>query len=248
MGFFGGKQQEPNRQMLPDNIVSVLERFGRYEWDWQANSMSTEELGSLMGGLYPVASADPDGFLQALAEAALPLGGWVVYGASRLIWELLSPGQGSSISQNPSYRAIMDSAIEFLRGNGVPPVRVRGYEWDYWLSKGGTNVNWLPRIRTPSREEAPISELRPSEIRRVVQITPQPDSNVILVRQKDDGQYGALIDGKYSDEDPRRTLWEWKSAASMYELYVEIGLSQQTPPYWYDKELEPYFPLPRPKI
>ena len=234
--------------MLPADIVSVLERYGQYEWDWQANSMSAEELGTLMGGLYPVATTDPDGFLQALAEAVLPVGGWPVYGASRLVWELLSPNRESPIYQNPAYKAIMDGAIEFLRGNGVPPMSVRNYEWDYWLDKGGTNVTWLPRIRTPSESEAPISPLRPGETRRVAQITAQPDSPVFLVRRNDNGQYAALTDGKRGDDDPRRTQWEWKSAESLYDLYVEIGLSQQTPTYWNDKELEPYFPLPRPRI
>lgn len=248
MGFFGGRQQGPNGQMLPSDIVSTLERFGRHEWDWQAYGMSAEELGALMGGLYPVASANPDGFLQALAAAALPVGGWAVYGASRLVWELLSPGRGSSISQNPSYRAIMDDAIEFLRSNGVPPMKVRGYEWDYWIDKGGTRDTWAPRIRTPAPGEAPISVLGPGETRRVVQITSQPDSNVILVRQNEDGQYCALIDARQSDEDPRRTQWEWKTANSLYEIYIDIGLSMQTPTHWYDKELEPYFPLSRPRI
>jgi len=71
---------------------------------------------------------------------------------------------------------------------------------------------------------------------------------VILVQRQDDGQYCTLIDARQSDEDPRRTQREWKSAGSLHELYVEIGLSMQTPTYWYDAELEPYFPLPQPKI
>lgn len=37
-------------------------------------------------------------------------------------------------------------------------------------------------------------------------------------------------------------------AVSLYELYIQIGLAMQVPMYWYDRELEPYFPLPRPKI
>ena len=66
--------------------------------------------------------------------------------------------------------------------------------------------------------------------------------------RKSDGQYCALIDARRSDEDPRRVQNEWKFAASLYELSIQIGLAMQVPTYWYDSELEPYFPLPRPKI
>jgi hypothetical protein len=90
--------------------------------------------------------------------------------------------------------------------------------------------------------------LRSGETRRVTQLTSDPDSNAILVRQNGNDRYCALIDAKYSDEDPRRVPNEWKFAASLYELYIQIGLAMQVPTYWYDPELEPYFPLPRPKI
>jgi len=248
MGFFGGGQQQLGGGVLPGNIVSVLERYGQYEWNPQANTMGIGELGNLMAGLYPIATADPDRFLSDLATAVLPVGGWAVYGASRLIWELLSSTNDSQVLQNPAYIAIMDATIEFLRSNGVPPMRVRPYEWNYWLGKGGTITSWVPTRRTPSQAEAQITALRPGETRRVAQLTSQSDSNVILVRQKDDGRYAAIIDARQSDEDPRRSQWEWKSADSLYELYAEIGLSQQTPTYWYDRELEPFFPLPPPRI
>ncbi len=60
--------------------------------------------------------------------------------------------------------------------------------------------------------------------------------------------YFALIDAKWSDEDPHRDQNEWKFANSLYELYIQIGLAMQVPTYWYDRKLEPYFPLPRPSI
>jgi hypothetical protein len=107
---------------------------------------------------------------------------------------------------------------------------------------------WVPRLPIPSQEEAPIAALLPGESRRVAQLTSEPDSNVILVRRNGDGRYCALIDAKWSDEDPRRVQNEWKSAGSLYELYITIGLALQTPPHWCDSELEPYFPLPRPRI
>jgi hypothetical protein len=39
-----------------------------------------------------------------------------------------------------------------------------------------------------------------------------------------------------------------QTADSLHEIYVRIGLSLQALPYWYDVELEPYIPLPRPEL
>ena len=142
----------------------------------------------------------------------------------------------------------MTAPIEFLRANGVPPMMVKGYQWEYWIDSGGTADTWIPRRPVPLPEEASITELLPGEVRRVTQRTSEIDSNAILVRQNNDGPYCALIDAKYSDEDPRRRQDEWKFAKSLHELYIQIGLVLQVPTYWYDPELEPYFPLPRPKI
>ena len=246
MGTFHGRQRRrSNEPRLPSDIIHMMERFGRYEFNPQANADDAADIGQMMAELYPFASADPDGFLVALARAVLPVSGWAAYGASRVIWELLSPSASESVRQHPSYKAIMSAAIEFLRANGVPPMMVRGYEWDHWLASGGTIDTWLPRLPTPSPEEAPIAPLLPGESRKVAQLTSKSDSAVILVRRDGEGRYCALIDAKRSEEDPRRVQNEWKSAGSLYELYIAIGLSLQTPQHWCDSDLEPYFPLPR---
>jgi hypothetical protein len=246
MGFFRRRQKQPG---LPGNIISMMERFGRFEFNPQGSN--AEDAGSIwietQAPLQPFAETDPAGFLVALAEAVLPVGGWAVYGASCTLWDCF----GSKIDifrQHSSYNAIMNASIEFLRANGVPPMMVRGYEWQHWVNNDGTSDTWVPRRPVPSPDEAPISTLQPGETRRVTQLTSEPDSNAILVRQNGDGRYCALIDAKYSDEDPRRVPNEWKFAASLHELYIQIGLAMQVPTYWYDRELEPYFPLPRPKI
>jgi hypothetical protein len=151
MGLFGKQQKQPT---LPGNIISLMERFGRYEFNPQTSGIAPADMGQLMAELYPFASADPDGFLATLAGAVLPVGGWAVYGASRAIWELLSPSTSVSIRQHPSYKAIMNAALEFLRSMGVPPMRLRGYERDYWLASGGTMDTWLPRLPTAPQVQA----------------------------------------------------------------------------------------------
>lgn len=242
MGFFSRHQNQPE---LPSDIISMMERFGRFEFDPQGSSEDeARAMGSIEPKLFPFASTDPEGFLVALAEAVLPVGGWAAYGAERIIWSLL----GQSFSQRPLYKAIMSSSLEFLRTNGVPPMRLNDYEWNHWLDSGGTIDTWISRRPIPSPEEAPISELQPGETRRVTQLTSEPDSSMILVRRDGEGRYCALIDNKWSDEDPHRVQRVWKSTESLYELYIQIGLAMQVPTYWYDRELEPYFPLPRPRI
>ena len=137
MGLFG---RGPKRPKLPGNIVSIMERYGRYEFNPQTGAFSPEASGQLMGDLYPFASADPDGFLTALADAVLPVRGWAVYGASRLIWELLSSSPEGR--QHPLYKAIMSAALEFLRTQGVSIGMLRGYEREHWLVSGGTMDTW----------------------------------------------------------------------------------------------------------
>lgn len=140
---------------LPDDIVSLMERFGRFEFDAQA---SGEDAGEVWGRwaetLPPFASANPEGFVNALAATVLPVGGWAVYGASRTLWELFSSQE--SVRQHPASLAIMDAAIAFLRANRVSPRDVRGYEWEHWLARGGTRDTWLPQelSRTPESPEA----------------------------------------------------------------------------------------------
>src|SRR5712691_6232044 len=143
MGFFSRRQKQP---ALPSDIISMMERFGRYEFNPQTSAYDGEDIGRLMAELYPFASTDPDGFLVALAEAVLPVGGWAVYGASRTIWELLS--SSASAHQNPSYNAIMNAALAFLRTNGVSFMMLRGYERPSNVPSNST----LPMRRpTPTR-------------------------------------------------------------------------------------------------
>lgn len=248
MGIFGRlKRHHSNTNALPSDLIRMMERFGRYEFRQPGSENDGTDIWmQTQAPLLPFASADPDGFLVALAEAVLPVGGWAVVGASRTIFEVLSSPE--SFSQHPSYHAIMDAALEFLRASGVPSVLLTGREEIYWKASGKTMDTWVTWPPTPSQQEAPITELLPNEIRRVAQLTSEPDSNVIFVHRGNDGRYCALIDSRWGSRDPRRVQREWQSAWSLYELYVIIGRLLMEPPHWYDRELEPYFPFPKRKL
>jgi hypothetical protein len=92
----------------------------------------------------------------------------------------------------------------------------------------------------PSPEEAPISAVEPDQTRKVAQLTAEADSTFILVGAASAGGYCALIDAKRTDTAPNRRQKVWKVAESLHELYVDIGVSLQALPYWYDHELRPY--------
>jgi hypothetical protein len=95
-------------------------------------------------------------------------------------------------------------------------------------------------VGVPSAEEAPISAVEPDQTRKVAQLTADPDSTFILVGAATAGGYCALIVGRRSNSDPNRRQKVWKVAESLRELYVDIGVSLQALPYWYDHELRPY--------
>lgn len=182
-----------------------------------------------------------DAYLPVLANL------WVKrQGASRTIFEVIS--SPDSFGQHPSYIAIMDASLEFLRTSGVPSVLLNGREEIYWKAMGKTMDTWVTWPPTPSQQQAPITDLLPNEVRRVAQLTSEADSNVIFVRQENDGRYCALIDSMWGSSDPRRVQREWQSAESLYELYIMIGRLLFEPPHWYDGELKPYFPFPPRKI
>lgn len=237
MSFF---RRRPSR-VLPANIVDLMERFGRFEIDPQSSTDDAHAVWSdTQAPLLEAASADAGRFIAELAEVCIPAGGWTSYGAERTVINLIGldpPG--------PDWPRLLDASIEFLRANGVPPMRVAGYMWSYWVDSGGSANTWLPPRPAPSLDAAGITPLADGQVRRIVQLGPG-DANAILVR-REGARYVAMIDAKYSADDPTRSQADWKSADSLYDLYLDVGISTQMY-FWADPEFEPFLPLPKPLI
>ncbi|GAA4728875.1 hypothetical protein [Phytohabitans rumicis] len=231
---------------LPVNVISMVARFGRYTME-PPNAQGEDPSAiydEIIAPLYVIAQADPDGFLVALRDKVMPVGGWAVLGASRVLWEVLTSEQ----REHPVHDELLGAALNFLRERGVPNLLVKGYEWRYWLSVKGDDERWLTGRPKPSPEQAPIPDLDDGELRRLIQVFPEKNSNLIFVRRHPDGGYVSVVDARRSDDDPTRVQWEDKRAASLNDLYWEIGCVFQTPTYWYRPEMGPYFPLPRPRL
>jgi hypothetical protein len=244
MGFFSARPKgRPGG--LPANIVEQMDAFGRFEFDPHnpASPVGGTIWPNIVAPLFELSRSDGSGFLAALASELLPAGGWAVYGGERLVKELFSGDL-----DDPSYHAMMAAALDFLRSLGLPNSRLNNYEWRFWLDHKGKEEPWLTSRPLPNPELTRIRPLSPGEDRLVAQIEAAENSNRIHVRADGEGRFVAEIDAAYSDDDPTRSRGPWHTATSLYDLYRQVAESFQVPTYWYDDELEPFFPYPKPAI
>ncbi|WP_431927141.1 hypothetical protein [Micromonospora wenchangensis] len=223
-------------------LVGVMAAFGRFELQQELSGLTAVQAWNLLSPFLPLSQTDPMAFTELLCHGVTPAGGFAAYGASRALAELV----GLSFD-TPAAQAVLDGGIAFLREAGVPPMRVRPYEWDRWLDTGGNVESWLP-VRPPPPPERPgITPLRPAETRLVAKLGAEQDSNRVFI-SRDGTDFVAIVDARYSDEDPTRARWVWHRASTLYLLYLQVGRSLQTPPHWVAAELEAYVPLPAPRF
>jgi hypothetical protein len=226
------------KSLLPPNIVPLMERFGRHE----INPMNSPEDGyavfqATQQPLIDAARDTPTEFVDALAHACLPVGGWAVYGADRTVVNLI----GMDLTTEAWYQ-ILDASNTFLRENFVPPMRVPAYAWSRFIEQGGSGNTWLTLRPAPNRDDAVLTPLRPGESRHLVTMDERPESNRIFATLVGD-RYAAVVDSPRSDDDPTRCQFDWKQADDQYELYLDVAWSTQQW-HWADPELEPFFPAP----
>lgn len=134
MGLFGRKVSAATGSssvsvVLPPDLVSRLEPFGRFEFDPQGSGVDALGHPNAEYPLMQMAKQDPSGFMAALAAATVPIGGWTAYGAMRLVWHfgLEDPDVPQADSD-----AISMAALQFLRDSGYPWMRLSVYEQAIW--------------------------------------------------------------------------------------------------------------------
>lgn len=121
------KKRQPDAPRAPTGLLATLDHYGRFEWDPQ----NTPLIGDMEFTMYQWFQSDREGFLKQMVEASKK-GGWVSYGAERLMVSIC----GGNLA-HPAYDAIMGNALESLRGMGVPAMRLNSWEFQWWSSHRG---------------------------------------------------------------------------------------------------------------
>lgn len=121
-------RREKTSSVLPADIARSMEIYGRFEFSAQdAPPGAADVVGQLLPQLYPVAQANPDAFTADLGTAVLPVGGWAVYGGQRCIRDLVG-----AHSRHPAYIAMVETAVAFVRRQGIGPAYLSEAELAAW--------------------------------------------------------------------------------------------------------------------
>lgn len=234
--------REPRWARLPADVVERMERFGRFEHDPVGSDIDAARVWEeLQQPFLEFAQTDPVRFARALADAVLPAGGFALFGAARTVWNLVGSDHSS-----PAYDTVRMAALEFFQANGVPSNRLSGDDWRFWQCNRGEP--WLVGRPRPTPQAARIPPLAPGELRRIARLGAAPDANVLYAGAAPGGGFVAVVDAPRSETDPTRCRFDWATADTLYDLYVQVGEAFQTPVHWVADELGPFIPLPAPRI
>jgi len=118
----------PKRSRFPGDMMQRLELFGRYELGRHTSGIDSSLMWpECIQPFFDDAQADPAGFSADLETLiAGEHGGFVTFGASRLIWEIFSDGY---LAEPASVR-IMDAGIDFKLARGLTRIHLTGFEMD----------------------------------------------------------------------------------------------------------------------
>lgn len=226
MSLFG------RRPKLPPGTADRIANYGRREF---TRDPAIADDWMIEPDMHGIAGRHPAEFLGELAAIA-GQGGWAALGAERLLWSV-----ASDLSSRPGYSDVMESGLRFLRENNVPAARLTGYEWGYWVDHH-PGEEWLVPRELPDPASWQGTPLGPDEIRPLVKLLPDDNSNLMLAKTEN-GVYIGILDSPYSDEDPRRIRSDLARADTLYDLYVELGRRVVIAPAWADDEFSAFPPF-----
>jgi hypothetical protein len=234
MGLFSRKQDPGGHITVPEGIVAAMTEYGQQRLrDADAPGPFHEELESLAAG-------DQEAWVEALSQAIVPVGGVTAYGASTLV--MLSLDHPVELD---AYRRLLDTALDYLRAEGVPEIELTGYERSYWHRKHPDEV-WLePVIARPA--ESSLTPLAVGQERKLSVADASSDSKAIYVSHPAEGRYVWALDMP-SEDRSGRIREERGHASSLSELYAKLG-ENLPPSHWVDPEFAQFlsFPYSRPQ-
>jgi hypothetical protein len=118
---------------VPVDPVERLVAFGRYSFDPMGSDLDPVDVWTqIVAPHHESAVADPDAWCRRLAGLALPAGGWAVYGAQRMVVELLGGDY-----RGREFLVMQDAALDWMHARGVASAHLTGYERARWAETRG---------------------------------------------------------------------------------------------------------------
>jgi hypothetical protein len=236
MGLFS--RQSRSDGPLPADIVVQMQERGRV----RSEGFKTELTEAQDQHFLSLSQQEQGAYVDALAEAILPVGGWAVLGAADLLVKAIFEPE-----DRPSYVALLLAALELKRSVRVSDIALSVYEGEFWR-RHNPGQEWLEPKLPPARADAQISPLAVGGERKVGQHASATTSNLVLVRRTAEDRYLTFVDREVERGEPARGRVEapMREADNLYDIFVFLG---ETPfaNFWNHSELEPFCIYDRPR-
>lgn len=223
---------------MPPDIVAQMEERGRV----RSEGFKSELTNAQDQHFLSLSQPEKETYVNALAEAVVPIGGWALLGAADLLVQAVFEPD-----DHPAYVRLLLAAIELQRAVRVSDIAMSTYETMFWR-KHNPGHEWLEPKFPPARAEAQISPLAVGEEREVGRHTSSPTSNLVFVRRTAEDRYLAFVDQEVERGEPAKGRVEapMREADNLYDLFVFLGESPLAN-FWNHEELEPFCIYDRPR-
>jgi hypothetical protein len=228
MGLFNRQPRDDGP--LPLDIAAQMEERGRVRSEGFKSDLTDAQDRHFLS----LSQGEQEAYVDALAEAILPLGGWAVLGTADLLVKAVFEPE-----DHPSYVKLLLAALELKRAVRVSDVALSMYEGEFWR-RHNPGREWLEPKLPPARADARISPLAIGEEREVGRHTSAPSSNRVLVRRTAEDRYLAFVDQEVERGEPAKGRVEapMREADNLYDIFVFLGESPLAN-FWNHEELEP---------
>lgn len=107
-------EQLGGRAHVRGDVVYWLGRYGLYEAYRENSGISYDDVSPTIVAMHQIWHDDPETFVRKLADIVLPVGGWPVYGAHKMVGEILGD------YSDERYVEVFKAAMRFARARKVP--------------------------------------------------------------------------------------------------------------------------------
>jgi hypothetical protein len=238
MGLFKRQLSGP----LPPDIATQMEERGRVRGGMRSEGPKNELTAAQDQLFTSLSQEEQEAYVDALAEAIVPIGGWALLGAADLLVQAVFEPD-----DYPAYVKLLLAAIELQRSVRVSDIALSTYETLFWRQHN-PGREWLEPKLPPASAETQISPLAIGEELEVGRHTSSPTSNLVFVRRTAEDRYLAFVDQEVERGEPTKGRLEapMREADNLYDLFVFLGESPFAN-FWNHEELEPFCIYDRPR-